>query len=225
MAIIHGRAGEWARVKGMIVGLWPLGLGLFAGGFSLAAWAVAGCTWGCVMFAISLAAIGLGLYWGMRRTGNFYTGARGEERVSSILRSLPDRYHVFNDFVARGVHVDHVVVGPPGVFAIETKFWNGIVTVDGTEVLVNGMRPSHSPLRQVIKEASLVKAELARLGWNGDVTPVLTFASDTFAARIAEVQGTVILNSSDLSTGFSTERTVIPGAELQRLVSIMENNS
>lgn len=225
MAILHGRAGEWARVKGMVMGLWPLGLGVFMSGFATATWVIAGHAWGSLILAISLAVIGIGLYWGLRRTENFYTGARGEERVSSILRNLPDRYHVFNDFVAKGVHVDHVVVGPPGVFAIETKCWNGIVTVEGNEILVDGMLPSRSPLRQAAREAALVKTELARLGWNGDVTPVLTFASDTFAARIAEVQGTVILNASDLSAGFSTERTIIPGAELDRLVSIMENNS
>lgn len=225
MATIHGKPGEWARVKGLITGLWPLGLGVFASGFALATWGVAGYLSGAILLIISLAAIGLGVYWGLRRTENFYTGARGEERVSSILRNLPDRYHVFNDFVARGVHVDHVVVGPPGVFAIETKCWNGIVTVEGSEILVDGLKPSRAPLRQVLREAAMVKDELSRLGWNGDVTPVLTFASDTFAARIAEVQGAVILNSSDLAAGFSTERTVIPAAEQERLVSIMENNT
>lgn len=223
MAIMHGRAGEWARVKGMVIGLWPLGIGVFLNGFAVATWFVAGHAWGSLILAVSLAVIGLGIYWGLRRTENFYTGARGEERVSSILRDLPDRYHVFNDFVARGVHVDHVVVGPPGVFAIETKCWNGVVTVEGNDVLVNGMKYRRSPLQQVLHEAALVKSELSKLGWNGDVTPVLTFASDTFAARIAEVQGAVILNSCDLSAGFSTERTIIPGPEVERLVSIMEN--
>lgn len=225
MAILHGRAGEWARVKGMAIGLWPLGLGVFSAGFSLATWVLAGYLWGTLMLAVSLAAVGLGVYWALRRMENFYTGARGEERVSSILRNLPERYHVFNDFVACGVHVDHVVVGPPGVFAIETKFWNGIVTLEGSEVRVNGMAPNRSPLRQVAKEADCVRRELARLGWTGQVTPVLTFASDTFAARIAEIQGTVILNSSDLAAGFSTESSVITGPELDRLVAIMENNS
>ena len=36
MAKVHGVAGEWARVKGMVTGLWPLFLGVFAAGFAVA---------------------------------------------------------------------------------------------------------------------------------------------------------------------------------------------
>ena len=52
MAKIHGVAGEWARVKGMVTGLWPLFLGVFAAGFSVAA-LVFGAT-AIVPFAIPL---------------------------------------------------------------------------------------------------------------------------------------------------------------------------
>ena len=41
MARIHGIAGEWARVKGMVAGLWPLFLGVFAAGFAFALFLVA----------------------------------------------------------------------------------------------------------------------------------------------------------------------------------------
>lgn len=222
MAKIHGVAGEWARVKGAILGLWPLGLGLFAAGFSLSAWIVAGHGWGSLALAASFALIAWSLVHGARRVESFYIGARGEERVSSILRGLPDCYHVFNDFVAMGVHVDHVVVGPAGVFAIETKFWRGTVTVDDGHILVDGQLPTRPPLRQVLHEASLVKATLAKAGWTGDVTPMLTFASDTFRPNVAGVQGAVVLNSCDLAKSFAAERSVLSGAELERLVSLME---
>ena len=36
MASIHGVAGEWARVKGTVLGLWPLFAGVFAAGCSAA---------------------------------------------------------------------------------------------------------------------------------------------------------------------------------------------
>jgi len=224
MAKIHGVAGEWARIRGMVLGLWPLGLGLFVSGFALAACVVAGRGWGVALLAAGLATIGWSLYSGIRRVESFYVGARGEERVSNILRSLPERYHVFNDYVAGGVHVDHIVVGPAGVYAIETKFWNGAVTVEESRILVDGRLPTRSPLRQVTREAALVKAALAKAGWNGDVTPVLAFASDTFQAHIAEVQGAVVINSCDLPQAFATTRIAIAPSELERLVAIMETD-
>ncbi len=223
MAKIHGVAGEWARVKGTVLGLWPAFLGVFACGFFLAVAATASVQIGALLFALSLIGLVFALMKGLRHVERFFKGARGEERVSWILRGLPDRYHVFNDFLAGGQHVDHVVVGPAGVFAIETKNWRGAVTVEDGHVLVDGQLPSRSPLAQTVREADLVKATLAKAGWSGRVTPVLAFASDTFKAHIAELNGAVVINSCELARSFETERQVIPPAELERLVSLMEN--
>lgn len=224
MAEVHGVAGEWARVKGMVSGLWPLFLGVFAAGFS-AAVAFVSVGWAALMLVVSLLYIAWSLNKGLRHVERFFKGARGEEKVSGILKSLPDSYHVFNDFVAGRIHVDHVVAGPAGVFAVETKYWRGRVTAEDGHILLDGQLPSRPPLAQVKKEAALVKAKLADAGWNGAVTPVLAFASDTFEATIAEIQGVVVLNSNHLRESFGTERVVIPPEELDRLVRLMENNS
>ena len=221
MARIHGVAGEWARVKGTVAGLWPLFLGVFASGFA------------CALFFVepyvSVLALVVALVWilaslvrGLRRVERFYKGARGEEKVAGILAGLPPDYHVFNDFAAGRAHVDHVVVGPGGVFSMETKAWRGRVTVDDGVVLVDGHRPDRDPLIQTQNEAAQVRKALADLGWTGVVTPVLVFASDSFDARRADVRGVVIVNSSEIKSGFATERLVIPPSELDRLVSLME---
>jgi hypothetical protein len=218
-------AGEWARVKGTVTGLWPVFLSVFTAGFAAAYAAFVSSSVGIGLFIVSFACVGAGMHFGLARIEKFFIGARGEERVCGILAGLSDRYHVFNDFVAGGVHVDHVVVGPAGVFAIETKNWRGEVTIEEGHILVDGQLPSRPPLKQVLGEAALVKSELAKSGWGGPVTPVLAFASDTFRARVAELNGVVIINSSELRKGFATERVVIPPAELDRLVSLMENNA
>ena len=226
MAQIHGVAGEWARVKGTVLGLWPLFVCLAVCGFTLAVWLFVSSEWGAPLFALALFATGVSVRFGLRHVERFFKGARGEERVAGILRGLPARYHVFNDFVAHGVHVDHVVVGPAGVFSVETKNWRGEVTVEEGHVLVDGRLPSRPPLAQAVREAGLVRSALARAGWKGTVTPVLAFASDTFRAHSAEIAGaagTVIINACDLAGSFDTERVVIPPAELDRLVSLMEN--
>ena len=222
MAKIHGIPGEWARVRGTVAGLWPLFLGVFVAGAAaalIAFFPLVGAT--ALVFAL-LWIIG-SMMAGLRRVESFYKGARGEEKVSEILRSLPDSYHVFNDFTVGRNHVDHVVAGPGGVFAIETKFWNGKVTVEDGHVLLDGQLPDRSPLNQAIREATLVRNALVAAGWNGAVTPVVAFASDSFTAHRANLKGTVIINSNELRTSFDTDRVVIPPAELDRLVSLMES--
>ena len=222
MASIHGVAGEWARVKGTVLGLWPLFAGVFAAGCS-AAYAFSNPAVGGALFVVAAVWCAVSLARGLRHVERYFKGARGEERVASILQKLPDGYHVFNDFVACGRHVDHVVVGSGGVFAIETKFWSGRVTLDDGHILLDGQLTDRPPLRQVLKEAEAVRNELAKRGWRGEVTPVLAFASDTFEAKIAESGGVVIINSNALEASFASVRTVLPPAELDRLVRLMEN--
>ena len=222
MAKIHGIPGEWARVKGTVVGLWPLFLCVFAAGAAVALVAFFP-IWGGTLLVCSLLGIIWSLMIGLKRVESFYKGARGEEKIAGILATLPDAYHVFNDFTVGRNHVDHVVVGPGGVFAIETKCWNGKVTVEDGHVLLDGQLPDRSPLNQAVREATLVRDALVAAGWNGLVTPVVAFASDSFTAHRANLKGTVIINSNELRASFDTDRVVIPPAELERLVGLMES--
>ena len=58
-----------------------------------------------------------------------YRGKRGEQRIFSILKRLPDEYYIWNDIVIQrngySVQIDHVVVSPYGIFVIETKNYTG----------------------------------------------------------------------------------------------------
>lgn len=222
MAKVHGVAGEWARVRGSVIGLWPLGVGIFATGFSLALWVFVRPGWGAALTALSLVGVIVSLMSGLRHVERFFKGARGEERVAGILRRLPADYHVFNDFVVGSEHIDHVVVGPTGVYAVETKFWKGAVTLEDDDILVGGHLPSRSPLKQVMREAKLVREALSRLGWSGPVTPVIAFAGDNFEARIGEIGEAVLINACDLGESFERGRQTMTAAELGRLVGLME---
>lgn len=70
---------------------------------------------------------------------SFIVGAIGEEKVIDTLRKLPDSYYVLNEIqikLSRSVlwkkyleyiktaQIDHVVIGPSGIFLIETKNWD-----------------------------------------------------------------------------------------------------
>ena len=224
MAKIHGVAGEWARVNGTVAGLWPLFLGVFVAGFSVAL-ILQTPLWGGSLLVASLVFVLVSLVRGLRRVERFFKGARGEERVAGILKELPDTYHVFNDFAVGRRHVDHVVVGPGGVFSIETKSWRGKVTVEDDHILLDGQLPDRPPLTQALKEAALVRKALADVGWSGMVTPVLTFATDCFESHRAYMKGAVVINANELKSSFGSSRVVLPPDELGRLVGLMESVS
>ena len=222
-AAIHGNPGEWAKVKGTVASMWPLFV-CFAALGALGAAAAIGrhVVWFSVAFLVAVGVTAFLWRKGLRRVESYFKGARGEERVAGILATLPDGWNVFHDLVAQGLHVDHVVAGPAGVFAVETKNWRGRVTVEDGEVLVGGVLPDRAPVVQAMREADAVKAALKKMGWEGDVTPVLCMASDTCSAPETEVRRVALLNSSAVVKWLVGKHAVIPPNELARLSQLME---
>jgi hypothetical protein len=77
-----------------------------------------------------------------RQRMSWRKGAVGEALVEGILISLPDDFIVINDVSKRFGNIDHVVIGPTGVYVIDSKNWRGTVSTDGKgELLLNGKPP------------------------------------------------------------------------------------
>lgn len=74
----------------------------------------------------------------VKSVGMFKGGARGEQEVSNILeRQLPDSYLILNDVTVRSgtkkAQNDHLVLGPNGIFVIETKAYAGRLVGDAKD--------------------------------------------------------------------------------------------
>jgi hypothetical protein len=82
------------------------------------------------------------LFPGIRSPGSTWQkGAEGEEAVAKRLAKLPrDEWMVLHDrpLGSNGRNVDHLVIGPAGVFSVNTKNLSGKVTVKPNAFLVNG---------------------------------------------------------------------------------------
>lgn len=80
----------------------------------------------------------------MRNAEAFERGAAGEESTARALAALPETdWRVFHDVRWPGrryANIDHVVVGPSGVFVIDTKAWSGEVEVRDGMLRQNGRR-------------------------------------------------------------------------------------
>ena len=79
-------------------------------------------------------------------------GMEGERAVGQFLERLREQgYQVFHDLQGEGFNVDHVCIGPAGVFTIETKTWSkprhgeARIRYDGEKLSLNG----HEPERDV----------------------------------------------------------------------------
>lgn len=73
---------------------------------------------------------------------NFRKGATGEAVVGFVLDRFPDSFHVIHDLTTPFGNIDHVVVGPTGVYVIDAKNWKGVVTADGNSELLLNSRPT-----------------------------------------------------------------------------------
>ncbi|HEX7071392.1 MAG TPA: NERD domain-containing protein [Rhodothermales bacterium] len=129
-------------------------------------------------------------------------GAEGERRTARHLDGLADAgFIVFHDrrVPGYGGNLDHVAIGPTGVWAIETKSWTGKVEIDGSQLMVRG-HPRDKAVDQVFREATAVQIALgealSRLGVT--VTPVLCLHRARMPFFAKAVQGVRIASGKQL---------------------------
>ena len=68
---------------------------------------------------------------------NWQDGAFGEQWTGKALRELESQgWRIFHDLKASYGNIDHVVVGPGGVFLLDSKRWRGSVSVEGDSAVV-----------------------------------------------------------------------------------------
>jgi hypothetical protein len=92
---------------------------------------------------------------------NWRRGAEGEERVAAYLASLGERWAVIHDLTigSKGANLDHLVIGPAGVFVLNTKNLTGKLTVYEHAILQNGHKTTFVPA--ALREARTVQKRLS----------------------------------------------------------------
>ncbi len=113
---------------------------------------------------------------------NEYAGAIGELRVIKQLETLSDDYYLFNDVVLdmnhwikydgkplKSAQIDHIVVGPSGIYIIETKNWSNECVQKKTETA------AFSPYEQVKRASYLL---YRYLGHTRNVSIIVSIGSD-----------------------------------------------
>ena len=90
-------------------------------------------------------------------------GAQGERRTARLLRRLTrDGYICFHDLAVSGsdANIDHLVIGPTGVFVIDSKQWTGHVHQDADGLAWHNHYPLDRTLATVRWEAEAISRVL-----------------------------------------------------------------
>lgn len=87
--------------------------------------------------------------------------------ASWLARMSLDGHHVFHDVVAAGFNIDHVVIGPRGIYCIETKTSSRPASesavYDGNVIRIGDGPFTDAPLRQVEANARWLGKRLENL--------------------------------------------------------------
>lgn len=147
------------------------------------------------------------------RFSKWEKGLVGEQTVAGELEKLPNNYYVINDIIVynnnRKAQIDHVVVGPTGVFAIETKTMGGNLRphpngwLQGRTLIKSPQKQSYygaeilSKLINHYVQAVVVLAN-PRARWLGGFDPICPVVYNRHLRNFILKQPAIIPNPSDL---------------------------
>ena len=132
-------------------------------------------------------------------------GAQGEESVGAIIDGLAgEGWLTIHDISLGRGNVDHVLVGPGGVFAVETKANRGRIRVDRIE-------------SRMLKQAYAEKKLIERVTGMG-VQPLLVFSQAWLIGRVpTQREGVTVLPARMLAWYLSRRRPVMSVEEARGL--------
>ncbi len=103
-----------------------------------------------------------------RRYLRYAKGLAGEGEVRRVLEQLDDSYYVIHDAELPRANIDHIVLGPNGVFVLETKHFSGWVECEGDRWWVarnatgRRFKLPRSPSVQVKRNAAMVRERIRK---------------------------------------------------------------
>nr|WP_052542641.1 nuclease-related domain-containing protein [Cryobacterium roopkundense] len=155
----------------------------------------------------------------------WYRGAKAEIAVGMLLAELPVEWTIFHALPAgaEGTEIDHLVVGPGGVFTIQTKLHRGKrVRVAGRTVVVDGERLPY--IRKAELEAARVTTLLReRMLLRASVRPVVAIVD---ARRITVYQKPAqvkVIDAEDLRPWLLTRTPVLEPVDRIEAANIIDS--
>lgn len=157
-------------------------------------------------------------------------GAAGEAVLPQILRPLPDTYVLLNGVPTPGAHsdIDHVLVGPSGIWAIEAKHHVGMVQCVGDAWGYARTGPGGMPIaghignpsQQARRAAKALERYLQQRGASANVQPLVVFTHPRVELSI-EQPTVAITRAQDVPALVTGGRPQLDQAQIARVVATL----
>jgi hypothetical protein len=155
----------------------------------------------------------------------WYVGARGEIAVARVLATLPAAWTVLHSLPVgtKESDIDHLLVGPAGVFTINTKHHSGKkIWVGGRGFLVSGRSVPY--IDRAESEAASVGRLIASHLPQGTLVRSMIVLVDPGSIRIRERPELVtVLDARHLVRWLATQPVVLGPTEVADLAHLFEN--
>ncbi len=187
------------------------------------------CVFETAGFIASLIPLGAFLFY-QRKYRIYKGGSKGEQDVIKTLnRNLNDDYYLINEvYLGRGGDVDHIVLGPTGVFVLETKNWSGKILCDGDNWQRPGKHPMGSPSLQVKRNTQKIKHLIDSspvLRENGVwVEGIVVFTNQYSSLNISNPTVT-ILKLQQLPSHITSQKNMLTPEQIQQIAKQIQNQS
>ena len=163
--------------------------------------------------------------WSKRRIWS--KGAKGEKIVAKKLKKLPKKYTAIRDVKIPnlGGDIDHVVVGPTGIYVIETKNYKPTYIPDeDCWYHTSGRKSPQNPAKQVKLHASKLNDFLVRkLGKKlkkTTINPVISPINHNLIFK-KDIKSYEIVFPEDLVFYLSHRRKILSSKEVKEIINIL----
>lgn len=165
-----------------------------------------------------------------QRIAQIKLGRDGERVVAQYLEWFrSSNFFVFHDVPSGDANVDHVLIGPQGVFTVETKTHSKPmrgeckVTVKDGVVRANGAVLDRNPIVQAKAQANWMRNFLAESQFNAPVWPVVAFPGWFVEPFDTKAAGAWVLEPKALSKYIEREPERLSREQVQAMASALRS--
>ena len=154
-----------------------------------------------------------------KRVGSLLPEGNGSgEEPAPGPEGLPPGYHCISGIPCHGGRIDRVVVGPAGIYVIDSHRRCGTVLVEGETLLLDGEPAGENLVDQAWFRTLQVKGMLRELiGWQWSVLPLICFTAATITGR-RSIKGVAVVGGAGPGNYLKRQKRLLSPEEVDQVV-------